>query len=98
MWAGSLTFAFIPAFGVGASLHAPWPEIGSYLILVAALGFLVRRSVFLRGYRKSASAVLGVRVSWRGSEDVPRARAHYEQWCARRGLHPRSARATGTSR
>ena len=89
--ASLLTFVFLALLGTGTGTHSvALIGIGVVVEVVAVVlwGLSLRRR---SEYRRVASRHLGVRVSGRIGENVPRDRSRYEAWCRTRGLTPYAA-------
>lgn len=89
--ASLLTFGFLILLGVGTAASSGaliGAGVAIEVVAVVVWAISLRRR---NEYRHAASDHLGIRVSGRVGENVPRDKGRYEEWCRTKGIAPYAA-------
>lgn len=96
--ASLLTLVFLALLGAGSAAGSDILFALAAAAECLALGCWARSLNRRKRYRAVASRHLGVRVSGRVGENVPRDKLRYEAWCRVNGLTPYAAATDGAAR
>jgi hypothetical protein len=89
--ASTLTLLFLLLLGIGVAVKSDAVVGLGVAVECCAIALWVVSLSRRSQYRRVASEHLGVRVSGRVGENVPRDKGRYEDWCREKGLTPYAA-------